>query len=120
VPRKVSSFFGAGDGRTLLLVDREVRLHDARGALVASAALPFAATITIGDRLVAAASTAGLVVLDKATLKERGRLAGWFTVTALEKALGPGRLLCERLGDGHTTRSQLRQILLLELASGGE
>jgi hypothetical protein len=95
-------------------------VQDARGAVVARATLPFSATLSVGERLVTAAGTAGLVVLDRATLQERGRLSGWFTVAALEPALGPRRLLCERLGDEHHREPKLRQILLLEVTSRGE
>jgi hypothetical protein len=120
LPAKGAGFLDGGGGRVLVKLDREVRLHDARGAVVARARLPFAATLTVGDRLVAAAGTEGLIVLDKATLKERGRLPGWFTVSGVEKALGPRRLLCERLGDKVHHEPKLRQILLLEVASVGE
>jgi outer membrane protein assembly factor BamB len=121
VPDKGASFFDAGDGRTLVLVDRDLRLHDAHGSVLARARLPFAAKLTVGDRLVAAAGTEGLVALDRATLKERGRLRGWYEVRAVEGALGARRVLCERLGDTlHHDATRPRQILLLEMASGGE
>jgi hypothetical protein len=119
VPRKGAAFFDVGDGRTLVQMDREILVHDRRGAVVARTTLPFSAKLTLGDRLVAAAGTEGLVVLDGATLEERGRLSGWFTVIALEQALGPRRLLCERLGDTYGHEAKLRQILLLEIASIG-
>lgn len=81
------------DGRGGFLTwDRQfVMAFDADGQRTGSVELADAVPI-VGDSLIVAKLPAELVILDRGTLRERGRYVGDFTSLAVEGGLGPSRI----------------------------
>ncbi len=76
-----------GRGGFILRDDTDLVAYDPAGKETSRARLA-ARDVTFGDSLVVATLETELVVLDRSTLRERGRVAGAFSVVHVEGALG--------------------------------
>lgn len=80
-----------GRGGFVLSGKSDLIAYDADGKETARANLA-ASGVVFGDALIVATLEKELVVLDRGTLTERGRVAGAFSVVHVEGGLGPNRL----------------------------
>lgn len=86
-----ASFALDGRGGFVLVEKTDVVAYDASGTETARTRLA-ASDVVFGGTLVVAKRETELVVLDRATLQERGRLPGAFSVVHVEGALGANRI----------------------------
>ncbi len=88
---KGASFQLDGRGGFVVHDKHDMIAYDASGTETARARLS-ATSVTFGETLIAVALDTELVVLDRGTLRERGRLPGAFSVVHVEGGLGKDRL----------------------------